>query len=42
MFRAIDDATQATILKQAKEDGRPIAEISNEFKVSPKTIYGWL
>jgi transposase-like protein len=39
MFRTIDDATKATILKQVKEDGRPIAEAGTEFNVSPKTIY---
>lgn len=42
MFRSIDPTIKATILKQAKEDGRPIAEISTEFNVSPKTIYWWL
>jgi hypothetical protein len=30
------------VLKQAKEDHRPIAEISTEFWVHTKTIYAWL
>ena len=30
------------VLKQAKEDHRPIAEIAKEFGVSTTTIYGWL
>lgn len=30
------------ILKQVKNDGRPVAETANEFGVSPVTVYGWL
>jgi transposase-like protein len=41
-FRRIDPSIKATILKQAKEDHRPIAEISAEFGVHVKTIYAWL
>ena len=41
-FRRIDPAVKEMILKQAKEDHRPIAEISAEFWVHVKTIYAWL
>jgi transposase-like protein len=41
-YRRIDPAVKETILKQAKEDHRPIAEISWEFWVNVKTIYNWL
>jgi hypothetical protein len=41
-FRRIDPAIKDMILKQAKEDHRPIAEISAEFWVHVKTIYNWL
>ena len=30
------------VLKQAKEDLRPIADIAREFSVSTTTIYSWL
>jgi hypothetical protein len=30
-YRRIDPAVRAMVLKQAKEDHRPIAEISTEF-----------
>jgi transposase-like protein len=42
MFRPIDPVLKNTILKQVKEDSRPIAEVGREFSVSPTTIYGWL
>ena len=41
-YRRIDPSIKSTILKQAKEDHRPIAEISAEFGVHTKTIYAWL
>jgi transposase-like protein len=41
-FRRIDPTIKEMILKQAKEDHRPIAEISAEFGVHVKTIYAWL
>lgn len=41
-YRRIDPAIKEMILKQAKEDHRPIAEISAEFWVHIKTIYAWL
>ncbi len=41
-FRRIDPAVKEIILKQAKEDHRPIAELSAEFWVHVKTIYAWL
>ncbi len=41
-FRKIDPAIKDMVLKQAKEDHRPIADISREFWVSTTTIYSWL
>ncbi|EKD44745.1 MAG: hypothetical protein ACD_71C00020G0001 [uncultured bacterium (gcode 4)] len=41
-YRRIDPIIKANILKQAKEDHRPIAELSAEFWVHTKTIYAWL
>ena len=41
-YRRIDPIIKANILKQAKEDHRPIAELAQEFWVNSKTIYAWL
>ena len=41
-FRHIDPSIREMVLKQAKEDHRPIADIAREFSVSTTTIYGWL
>ena len=41
-YRRIDPIVKASILKQAKEDHSPIAELSAEFGVHVKTIYAWL
>lgn len=41
-YRRIDPNIKEAILKQAKEDHRPISEISAEFGVHIKTIYAWL
>ena len=41
-FRHIDPSIREMVLKQAKEDHRPIADIAREFGVSTTTIYSWL
>jgi hypothetical protein len=41
-FRKIDPSIREMVLKQAKEDLRPIADIAREFSVSTTTIYSWL
>jgi transposase len=41
-FHKISPEIKSTILKQIKEDLRPVLEVATEFKVSTKTIYNWL
>ena len=41
-FRVIPDSVKETILKQVKDDGRPVAETAKEFGVSSVTVYKWL
>jgi len=41
-FRKIPPQIKETILKQVKDDGRPVAEAAKEYGVSTVTIYSWL
>ncbi len=41
-FRVIPDSVKQTILKQVREDGRPVPEAAKEFGVSSVTVYKWL
>jgi len=41
-FKPIPESVKNTILKQVKEDWRSVADLSQEFKISSKTIYAWL
>jgi transposase-like protein len=41
-FRPIPAEIKETILKQVKNDGRSVSEVSKEFSVSTVTIYKWL
>ncbi len=41
-FRKIPLEVKESILKQVKQDWRPVAEAAKEFKVSTITIYNWL
>ena len=42
MFKATDPNIKSAILKAIREDGRSVKEVSEEYHVSPKTIYPWL
>ncbi len=41
MHTPIDQATKETILSEVK-NGRAVADAGAQYKVSPKTIYGWM
>lgn len=42
MFKPIDQEKHSQILKLIREEGRSVKSVSEEYSVSPKTIYTWL
>ena len=42
MFKAIDSNIKSKILIAIREDGKSVKKVSDEYGVSPKTIYNWL
>ena len=42
MRKVIDFNTKSKILTAVREEGRSVKEASEEYGVSPKTIYAWL